>query len=611
MKFPYGICNFYDIITEGYYYADRTDRIPLIEEAGKHLLFLRPRRFGKSLLLSTLENYYDMAKADEFDRLFGHLFIGKNPTPKHSSYFVMKWDFSTVDPEGNTGDIKRSMHNHINGCIEKFLVRYQEHLGSVTFDTQDCLRSFQSVMTAVSQTPHKLYLLIDEYDNFANEVLMTGHSDEHRQKYKTLLYGEGTVKTVFKAVKAASAGQGLDRVFITGVSPVVLSDITSGYNIAENIYLDLKFNDLCGFSEEEITDVLAEIVRECDLAEEEAENAADMMQTFYNAYCFSPDAEQHVYNPTLALFFMKKFQENCRYPQNMLDSNLAMDRGKIRYISDLPKGEEIIIRALNDDSSMSVRTLADRFGVEDMLTATKDRNFMLSLLYYFGVLTFSSEKTEFGDSVLKIPNLAIRKLYAERIREMFLPGSGDEIVRTARNFYKTGEMGPLCRFIEEKYFKVFDNRDYRWANELTVKTAFLTLLFDDTFYIMDSETSLERGYADMTMIVRPDMRQYPLLDFLMEFKYVSLKDAELTGDQAKKMGIDELKKLPLVRQKFLESKTKLEDYRGILLSQYGDLLRLRTYAVVSLGFERLVWEESAFNPKIQNDESKSKGEGSG
>ncbi|MEZ4527437.1 MAG: PD-(D/E)XK nuclease domain-containing protein, partial [Desulfobacterales bacterium] len=205
--------------------------------------------------------------------------------------------------------------------------------------------------------------------------------------------------------------------------------------------------------------------------------------------------------------------------------------------------------------------------------------------------TFSGEKTEFGDSVLKIPNLVIRKLYAERIREMFLPGSGDEIVRTARNFYKSGEMGPLCDFIEQKYFKIFDNRDYRWANELTVKTAFLTLLFDDIFYIMDSETSLERGYADMTMIARPDMRQYPLLDFLMEFKYVSLKDAELSGEQAKNMGIEELRALAPVQKKLAESETKLKEYQKILLSEYGDLLRLHTYSLVSLGFERLIWKK--------------------
>ena len=595
MKFPYGICDFYEIITENYYYADRTDRIPLIEEAGKHLLFLRPRRFGKSLLLSMLENYYDVAKAEEFEKLFGHLAIGKNPTPRHSSYFVMKWDFSAVSPNGNTEQIQNAMYDHINGCIERFGKYYSEFLtDKIEINRTNAPASLHSLLTAIQGTPHKLYLLIDEYDNFANEVLMAGHAQEHRQRYKDLLYGEGVVKTVFKAVKAAGAGLGLDRVFITGVSPVVLSDITSGYNIAENIYLHSKFNDLCGFSEEEIRGVLAETVRECDLPEEKTDETAAMMRTFYNGYLFSSGSHDHVYNPTLALFFVKRFQENCLHPQNMLDSNLAMDRGKIRYISNLPKGEEIVISALNGKPELHVRNLSDRFGVEDMLTAPKDSNFMISLLYYFGVLTFSGEKAEFGDSILKIPNLVIRKLYAERIREMFLPEFGDEIVRTARNFYKTGDMQPLCRFIEQKYFRIFDNRDYRWANELTVKTAFLTLLFDDGFYIMDSEKSLERGYADMTMIVRPDMRQYPLLDFLMEFKYVSLKDAELTGDQAKEMGIEELKALAPVQKKLAEAETKLKAYRKTLLSEYGELLRLRTYSVVSIGFERLIWKESEY-----------------
>ncbi len=594
MKFPYGICDFYKIITENYYYADRTDRIPVIEDAGSNLLFLRPRRFGKSLLLSMLENYYDAAKADEFEKLFGHLSIGKNPTQRHSSYFVMKWDFSAVSPQGEAGQIQQAMYDHINGRIQVFGKYYSDFLtDKIEINRTNAPASLQSLLTAIQGTTYKLYLFIDEYDNFANGVLMAGHAQEHRQRYKDLLYGEGAVKTVFKAVKAAGAGLGLDRVFITGVSPVVLSDITSGYNIAENIYLHSGFNDLCGFSEEEIRGVLAETAGECDLPEEKTAEAAGMMRTFYNGYCFSPDTDHPVYNPTLALYFLKRFQADCRYPQNMLDSNLAMDRGKIRYISDLPKGEEIVIRALNGEPALRVQFMADRFGVEDMLTAHKDNTFMSSLLYYFGVLTFSGQKTEFGESVLKIPNLAIRKLYAERIREMFLPGFRDEILHTARNFYKTGDMQPLCDFIEQRYFRIFDNRDYRWANELTVKTVFLTLLFNDFFYIMDSETSLERGYADMTMIVRPDMRQYPLLDFLMEFKYVSLKDAELTGDQAKETGIEKLRSLAPVQKKLAESEAKLRDYRRILLSEYGDLLHLRTYSLAAIGFERLIWKELA------------------
>ena len=530
MKLPYGICDFYKIITGGYYYADRTDRIPVIEDAGEHLLFLRPRRFGKSLLLSMLENYYDVAKADEFGRLFGHLAVGKNPTERHNRYFVMKWDFSAVDPQGDSSEIRRSLHNHINGCIEQFLARYEDRLSSVNIDNQECLRSFQSVLAAVSRTPYRLYLLIDEYDNFANEVMMGSHARTRKQRYEELLYGEGSLKTVFKAVKAASAGRGLDRVFITGVSPVVLSDITSGYNIAENIYLLPRFADMCGFSENEISNVLVQISKECDLPEEKIAEAMSMMRTFYNGYRFGSESDIYVYNPTLALFFMKSFRENCRYPKNMLDSNLAMDRGKIVYISQLPGGEKIITSALDEQSAPGIRNLADRFGVEDMLAERKDDTFMASLLYYFGVLTFSGITRELGDSVLKIPNLVIRKLYAERIREMFLPDiTGDEIRQIAQNFYKTGDMQVLCDFIGQKYFRVFDNRDYRWANELTIKTAFLTLLFDDSFYIMDSETSLERGYADMTMIVRPDMRQYPISDFLMEFKYVGLKNIGLGG----------------------------------------------------------------------------------
>ncbi|MGH8717006.1 MAG: AAA family ATPase, partial [Burkholderiales bacterium] len=230
MKFPYGISDFYKLITEDYFYVDRTGCIPIIEDAGAQLLFLRPRRFGKSLLLSTLENYYDLAKADEFDRLFGHLAIGRSPTPKRNQYFVMKWDFSGVDPHGEPKEIGRALYNYLNERIEKFGKYYQAQLAHpIRINEQDALASFQSLLSAVRLTDHRLYLLIDEYDNFANEILMGGQS-AGRQRYESLLRGEGTLKTVFKAVKAASAGEGLDRAFITGVAPIVLSEMSSGYN---------------------------------------------------------------------------------------------------------------------------------------------------------------------------------------------------------------------------------------------------------------------------------------------------------------------------------------------------------------------------------------------
>jgi len=191
MKFPYGICDFYDVISENYFYVDRTDKISLIEETGKYLLFLRPRRFGKSLVLSMLENYYDVAKAKQFELLFGSLAIGETPTPKHNQYFVMNWDFSAVDSTGSAEEIRQRLHDHINGCIEHFKACYEEFLtNDIELHPTNAIRSLQSVLAAIKATPYKLYLLIDEYDNFANEVMMAGKSNS-RDKYETLIQGEG------------------------------------------------------------------------------------------------------------------------------------------------------------------------------------------------------------------------------------------------------------------------------------------------------------------------------------------------------------------------------------------------------------------------------------
>lgn len=274
MKFPYGICDFHEIITQNYFYIDRTDRIPMIEKAGKQLLFLRPRRFGKSLLLSMLENYYDVAKAGEFERLFGKLAIGKNPIPNHNRYFIMNWDFSAVDPQGGTDQIKRALHDHINGCIEQFKARYNGILEyEILLDSNNSLRSFQSVLAAVQSSPYKLCLLIDEYDNFANEILMGGQS-KGRERYEGILFGEGAVKTVFKAVKSATK-LGLDRAFITGVSPIVMSDITSGHNIAKDISLEPEFNEICGFTEEEIEQAISRIADDCGFGREKTSDGID------------------------------------------------------------------------------------------------------------------------------------------------------------------------------------------------------------------------------------------------------------------------------------------------------------------------------------------------
>ncbi len=593
LKFPYGNADYYDIITSNQFYVDRTDKIPLIEDYGKVLLFLRPRRFGKSLWLSVLENYYDVRRASEFERLFGHLAIGQNRTPKHNQYLILKWNFSTIATYGDDAMIRQALYNHINGCIKEFSQWYEDILPhTIEINPNDCILSLQNLLSVTRTTPYKVYLLIDEYDNFANEVLMAGQSGS-QDRYKTLVEGEGMLKTLFKAVKSGTEGRGIDRVFITGVSPVVMSDVTSGFNIAKNIYLEPAFNDLCGFWEHEVADALQQVATICHFSEEQTAEAMQMMRTFYDGCSFSYDQQALVYNPTLTLYFLDHLQRHCQYPRKILDSNMAMDRGKIAYVSSLPHGEPVVAKALNEAQPLVISELADRFGVKEMLYTVHDTTFMVSVLYYFGVLTLTPERTETGELIFRIPNLVIRKLYVERIQELLLPdfSSKKETERIVRQFYQTGNLQPLCEFVEQKQFRVFDNRDYRWTNELTVKTLFLTLLFNDTFYIMDSETALQREYSDLLMLVRPDMRQFQLLDFLIEFKYVSLGKHKLSGEQIKGMSSEELKALNAVKEKLVEAKPKLEGYRLSLQATYGDKLHLRTYSVVSVGYDRLVWVE--------------------
>jgi hypothetical protein len=603
MKFPYGIADFYKVITGGYFYVDRTSCIPQLESAGEQLLFLRPRRFGKSLLLSMLENYYDLRKADEFERLFGGLAIGQQPTPLRNQYFVLKWDFSAVNPHGDADAIEGALHDYLNDRIADFAAYYEGHLARpIEIAPANALSSFQSLLTAVRLTPRQLYLLIDEYDNFANEILMSAMG-ANRQHYESLLRGTGVLKTVFKVVKAAASGGGLDRVFITGVAPLVMTDLSSGYNVAQSIHLSPHFADLCGFTEAEISQAFNSVVAGCGLTESDAAEALTQMRLYYNGYRFAEGKDALIYNPTLALYFLQHFQENCRAPREMLDDNLAMDPGKLAYLAALPSGAEVVVRALNDDASLSANLLVGRFGVQDVRAAQQDVKFMVSLFYFLGMLTLS-ETNAFGDVPMRIPNLVIRKLYLERLQESFLPLAADQIAsrQAAQDFQRSGDLQPLCDFIEQRYFKVLSNRDYQHANELTLKTAFLTLLFNDTLYIMDSETPAGRRYADLTLIVRPDARQYRIFDLLLECKFARLNDLRLSGEAVQALSRAELAALPLVKQKLAEARAQAPAYRREVEQRYQSMLkmqlRLRTFAVVAVGFDRLVWEEIGETPII-------------
>ncbi|MDQ5911036.1 MAG: hypothetical protein QG599_3133 [Pseudomonadota bacterium] len=274
----------------------------------------------------------------------------------------------------------------------------------------------------------------------------------------------------------------------------------------------------------------------------------------------------------------------------MLDENLAMDRSKLRYIAELPHGEEVLAQALNGEEGIIIPRLAKRFGVADVLIAVKDQPFMASLLYYFGVLTLTGQ-TDFVESILNIPNLVARSLYVERLQEMWLDTYEDKtrIPQLRKHFCQTGDLQPLADFIEQRYFPILSNRDYRWSNELMVKIAFLTLLFDDRLYMMVSETEMDHGYIDLSLIVRTDRRTAKALDLLLEFKYVDLKKLKLTGEQVRAKSMAELAVLSAVKAELDAAADQARRYGAALSERYG-LTDLRLFAVVEIGLERVVWQ---------------------
>ena len=593
IKFPYAISDFHALRREGYLYLDRTHAIADLEEAGKQLIFLRPRRFGKSLLLSMLANYYDINLVGDFAMLFGDLAVGKSPTPEHNQYLVLRWDFSKVSAQGDSGQIKANLFAHLNQSIKSFRTRYQAYL-CVDSDivADNAIASFESLAQAVQNSGYQLYLLIDEYDNFANEVLV--HDLQNRQRYHDLLEGEGIVKTLFKVIKGCASEGQVARVFITGVSPVVLSDMTSGYNVATSIYLEEDFNALCGITEPELSGLVHEVIQGCTLPEAQAATVLNTMRQFYNGYRFCYDVTlPTLYNPTLCFYFLRAYQKRCRPPEQLLDGNLAMDESRIRYIAHLTGGTSVIGNILDEQNPVLLPYLESQFGVEQLHHLQHDARYMVSLLYFFGVLTIGGVGGALEELRLDVPNRVIYALYVNTLREQTLPNLAQrrEVEQLAKQFYQTANLQPLADYLESGYFKVFNNRDYRWGNELTIKTVFMSLLFDDTYYIMDSEAALERRYADLLMIIRPDMRRLAALkDVVLEFKYLSLADVGMTAETLRAQERETVQQLPVVQTALQSALTQLRDYQRVLVEKYREPHRLRCLAVVAIGFERLVWD---------------------
>jgi hypothetical protein len=598
IEFPYGIADFYAIRRDGMLYVDRTAYVREVERLGRVLVFLRPRRFGKSLWLQTLANYYDLRRQDQFEELFSELDGGLHPSALRNRYFVLQWNFSAIDPSGGIERIARSLREHVTSRAEVFVSDYEGHLpGTVRTDASPAV-VMDSLLSAIRKTPYKLYLLIDEYDNFLNEVMV-----EDASTYHALVDTDGPFKLLFKSVKNATEGLGLERVFVTGVSPIALNDLTSGFNNARDLTLEPELAALCGFRESEIRDVLGLIARERDLSPEEIESLMERMRTWYNGYRFSKDADELVYNPTNALYFLENVYRRGTPPDELYDQNLRTDRGKLAFLARTAAGAGVIEKLTEgDDGTIAISRLETSFSLANLTTRmTKDRNAVASFLYYMGLLTLAEVPLR-----LRIPNLVVRKLFLDRLLEIFLPEAedGSQARELARIVFQEGDIRPLLSFFEDKLLPVLSNRDQGAApgkgrggsgvNEMVVKSLFLAILFDDHHYRISSEPELERSYADLCLLVRDEMRPYSFFDLLFEFKLVRRKDLGRRGREIRDLSDEALLRLPPVAKALVEARQQIETYRSSLFKQHGaSSLNLKSYAVVAVGLERVVGEEIA------------------
>jgi len=592
-------------------YVDRTAYIQSLEDLGSLLVFLRPRRFGKSLWVQTLATYYDLRYADDFDEIFGGLSVARGnegPTPLANRYFVLQWNFSLIKPRGGVDEIAESLRRHVRNQAELFLLDYSGHVQAEIREDDGASEILATLLGAVRQAGHPLYLLIDEYDNFVNEVMV-----KDVETYKALFEADGPYKELMKAVKNATEGLGLERVFVTGVSPVALNDLTSGFNNATDVSLRPELAALCGFQEWEIRDLLERIEQEKDLPAGAVEDALDTMRTWYNGYRFTNFPTRHlpadlgegVYNPINVLYFLEHLYNYQEPPETLQDENLRTDQAKLAFLAKTGAGARVVEQLTEGTGEVEVPRLVSRFSLDDLTARlTEEPDAFASFLYYMGLLTLTDVRGR-----LRIPNLVVRKIFLDRLLALFLPEKGDGSLarRVAMRFFQDGVLSPLLAFFEEKLLPILSNRDRgasprkpgqggSGVNEMVLKALFLAILFDDQRFVLHSEMELEKGYADLCLLVRPESRCPNAFDILFELKLVRRKTLGKKGQELRSMDEATLRELPAVKKAFAEAREQVERYRDALARKHGADVPRRGYTVVAVGLERLLGEEMTSGP---------------
>ncbi len=530
MKIPYGTSNFGQIREEGYFYADKTPFLPVLEAGYRHVVFLRPRRFGKSTLVSLLEHYYDLGRKDRFDELFQGLWVHRHPTEERNRYLVLTLDFSRVATDGGPEVLRRTFLEAVRGRVAAFLLRYRERvppLGDLyerLDDFQDAEGLIGRLLDVVSTTPHKVYLLIDEYDHFANRLLAGGAEGV----YEALVKKMGFVRTFYATLKSGTTSGAVGRMFITGVSPLMLDDLSSGFNIARHASLDVGFASLAGFTradtERAVDEFLAARPRLAAIPGlADRETLLDVLEEHYNGYRFSEDAEERVFNSDMVLYFLQELDGRGRYPRTMLDRNVRTEYShlqRIGAISGAGAAERLSLMQTILSEGHIQSDLVEQFGVQSLGSHTH----FLSLLYFLGMLTLGRSPRSAAGYDLEIPNRVIRELQWEHLALMLEEQAKvtiqvDDLRVALAAMAEQGEIQPFLDLFHEQVIQAFSNRDTRGLDEKTIKLLLMTYASLGRAFYPLSEKEFAQGYGDLFLGASRDIAGAKF-SWLLELKYL-------------------------------------------------------------------------------------------
>jgi len=513
----YANANYEEIVSDNGYFVDKTSYIEKLETV-KNPVFLRPRRFGKSLWCRILECYYNINQKDDFERLFGHTWIGQNPTRLRNSFFVLHLDFSVVDPTGDISDIEKSFNHICNTELQSIVRRYAGwFLDKVTVSHENqAAQNLKDILRIISGSDlPRLYVIIDEYDNFANQLIVA-HKDH---LYRELTRDDSFLKTFFKTLKEGRKTGAVANVFITGVLPITMDDLASGFNIARFITLNPQFEYLLGFTQPETDRLLDEIYRDYDLNPSTRREVDEIIRTQYNGYRFVNPRGEAIYNPTILMNFLVELCENRVIPEFLTDMNLRTDLSWVRRITGAnPQNTEEFVDRLTTENIISYDNtfLTSKFNMFQFF----EKGFYPVSFFYLGMLT------RHDDFYLKLPNLNMRQIFVEYFNEIHRIDVSTKYAEMMQGFVNTPNLPQLFADYWKLYVSQLPEAVFRQVNENFYRTTFFELCsrYLSRWFTFNVERSYPQGRSDLEFVGKYH-EQFAGMRIVIEFKYFS--NAEL------------------------------------------------------------------------------------